>query len=356
MSKPILAAVLSCSGTELTDEEKYLFSKYNPLGVTLFSRNLQSEQQIISLIQNIRDVINRDDVLIAIDEEGGRVTRLGPILSTKYASVSELGKIPAEYTQMHAELISNDMHKLGINVNYAPVIDKITTSQSPVLYGRCFSSDDNIIAQYAKIMADAYTEMGICPCIKHIPGHFNAVNDPHLNAVKTSLPREDIKKEITYLQNFNSYPMAMTAHIMLSSIDEEFPATLSQKVISQIIRSYIGFDGFLISDAIEMHALSGNDMAYKTVLGLDAGLDAVCYCSGKIADLQAICYEKRFMTEKSLIRFAKIKNIIHNTPKDIDVADIRKRYITGLGDKLDVWYEYDATEVLFQMQNKGENK
>ncbi len=356
MSKPILAALLSCSGTELTDEEKYLFSEYNPLGVTLFSRNLQSEQQVISLVQSIRDVINRDDILIAVDEEGGRVSRLSSIQSAKYASADELGKVPVELTQMQAELISCDLRKLGINVNFAPVIDKKTTPQNPVLLGRCFGFDDTIITKYAKTMADTYIQMGICPCFKHIPGHLNAVDDPHLHLMETRLSLNEIEKETSYLQEFSAYPLAMTAHIILSAIDKDYPATLSKKVISQVIRSHLGFDGFLISDAVEMHALPGNNMADKTVLGLDAGLDAVCYCAGKIADMQAICHEKRFMTEKSLIRFAKIKNVIHNTPRHINVAEVRKRYDAGLQNRLDVKYEYDATEVLFKMHKQGENK
>lgn len=356
MSKPILAAILSCSGTELSDDEKYLLSEYNPLGVTLFSRNLKNEQQAVSLVQSIRDAVNRDDVLIAIDEEGGRVSRLNSIQTSKYASAEELGKASVEYARMQAELISCDLRKLGVNVNYAPVIDRKNAPQNPVLLGRCFDSDEKVVTEYAKIMADTYIQMGICPCVKHIPGHLNAVNDPHLHLMETQLSFNEIKKETAYLQNFNVYPLAMTSHIMLPSIDKDYPATLSKKVISQVIRSHLGFDGFLISDAIEMHALPGNDMAQKTCRGLDAGLDAICYCAGKVDDMRAICQEKRFMPEKSLIRFAKIKNVIHNTPKCINVADIRKRYEIALQDKLDVQYEYDATEVLFKMQKIGEDK
>lgn len=355
MTKPILAAILSCSGTELTDEEKYLFSKYNPLGVTLFSRNLSNEEQTKSLINSIKNTINRDDVLIAIDEEGGRVSRLKSFKQIDYVSAENLGQVSPIYTKMHAELIASDLQCLGINVNYAPIIDKITIPQNPALATRCFSSYDEIICNRARIMAETYMNMGICPCIKHIPGHFSAQNDPHLYVAQTDLSQNEVEREIDYLKSFQNMPMAMTAHIVLSGIDPEYPATLSKKVISEILRSYLGFKGFLISDAIEMHALSEDDMGQKTILGLDAGLDAICYCAGELKDLDAICQTTRFMTEKSLIRFAKIKNIIHNTPKYIDVADVRKRYVAGLKEMQDIRYEYDATEVLYQMQKKGEN-
>ncbi len=356
MSKPILATILSCSGTELTDAEKYLFSTYTPLGITLFSRNLKNKEQVIALINNIKDVINRDDVLIAIDEEGGRVSRLKSIQTSEYASAENLGLASLEYTEMHGKLIAAELLELGINVNYAPVIDKITTPQNPVLATRCFSKDETIICSRAQTLINTYMEMGICPCIKHVPGHFSALNDPHLHIAQVDLSRTAVEKECAYLRAFQNAPMAMTSHIMIPTIDSQYPATLSVKIISELLRSHLGFDGFLISDALEMHALQGTDMAKKTVLGLDAGLDAICYCAGKIDDLQAICHEKRFMTEKSLIRFAKIKNIIHNTPKYIDVADVRKRYVSGLKNELNAQYEYDATEVLYQMQKKGEDK
>ncbi len=356
MSKPILAAILSCSGTELTDEEKYLFSAENPLGVTLFSRNLKSQEQVITLIDDIKNTINRDDVLIAIDEEGGRVSRLNSFQPAEYAAAEILGGVSAEYAGMHAELIAADLLRLGINVNYAPVIDKMAMPQNPALATRCFSNDETIICTRTQTMIDTYIKMGICPCIKHIPGHFAVQKDPHLHIAQTNLSRSAVESEIAYLKSFQNAPMAMTSHIMIPEIDSDYPATLSKKIISELLRSYLGFDGFLISDAIEMHALQEKDMAHKTVLGLNAGLDAICYCAGNIDDLQAICHEKRFMTEKSLIRFAKIKNVIHNTPKHIDVADVRKRYVAGLKGRMNIRYEYDATEVLYQMQIKGEDK
>ena len=354
MSKPILAAMLSCSGIHLTDEEKYLFSSFNPLGITLFSRNLQSREQTIKLVEDIKNTVNRDDVLIAVDEEGGRVSRLRAITLTKYVSAEILGNNPIEYAEMQADLISAEMHTLGVNVNYAPVIDKQTIPENSVLKGRCFSANGEKIAQYAAAMARKYIENGISPCIKHLPTHFAAQEDPHLYSLCTEKLVAELEKETAYLKHFSNYPMAMTAHIILKALDSEFPVTMSKKVISDFLRGYLNFSGLLLSDAIDMHALQGS-IVTRANSSLDAGVDAICYCSGVYKDLYAICQEKRFMTEKSLIRFAKVKKIIHNVPEKRDIDDVKKRYKKKFADKNDVQYEYDATETLNQMLKKGEN-
>ncbi len=352
MTKPILAAMLSCKTTSLTDEEKYLFEKYSPLGITLFARNIKSTKQVKSLIEEIKNTINREDVLIAIDEEGGRVSRLKKIKKTQYASAHILGQYPLSYSVSHAKLISTDMNKLGININYSPVTDVEPQNNTGVLEGRCFGKDKNIIKKYVTSMADTYIDMGICPCLKHIPGHFESTKDPHLNTLETDLSLEDITKEIEYLRFISNYPMAMTSHIKLNAIDNDYPLTVSQKSISTIIRGILDFDGFLISDAIDMHAVSGK-IKEKTKLSLEAGVDAICYCSGKMEHLTAICEEKRFMNEKSLIRFANIKKVIHNTPKPIDIKAVQNFYQEGLKDVIRTKYSYDATEVLHKMQKKG---
>lgn len=351
MSKPILAAMLSCKTTVLTDAEKRLFEKYNPLGITLFSRNLENERQAEKLINDIKNSIARDDVLIAVDAEGGRVSRLK--FMNEYVSALELAKNPKEYTQMHASLISSDMLTLGMNVNFAPVIDVDTPHQTKALKDRCFSSNHNSIVEYATIMADTYIDMGICPCIKHIPGHFGTKDDPHLSITKTPLSKKDIEQEITYIKELTNYPMAMASHIMLEAIDDKNPLTTSQKAISEIIRGYLGYDGFLFSDAIDMRALKGN-ITERLENSLNAGIDCVCYCSGIYDDLEAICKKQRFLTEKTLIRFAKIKNIIHNTPKQIDIKYIRDKYNNYFRDKFGVQYTYDATEVFKEMLKKGD--
>lgn len=185
-------------------------------------------------------------------------------------------------------------------------------------------------------------------------GHFSTLNDPHLSVPETELSRWEIEKKTAYLHSFSKFPLAMTSHILLKSFDAEYPATQSPKVISELIRGYLEFDGFLLSDAIDMHALKGT-IAERASLSIRAGVDAVCCCSGRIKDLTAVCGERCFMTEKSLQRYANIKKVIHNKPKCVDVKNIELQYKEKIGSILNVKCSYDATEVLHQMLKKGES-
>lgn len=292
--------------------------------------------------------------MIAVDEEGGRVSRLANAGFPVYTSAETLGSIVEICSCWHAVLISKNLRSLGINVNYAPVVDKKTNPQSEVLTSRCFSADEEEIESRAGIMAETYIDNGICPCIKHIPGHFSTLNDPHLSVPETELSRWEIEKKTAYLHSFSKFPLAMTSHILLKSFDTEYPATQSPKVISELIRGYLEFDGFLLSDAIDMHALKGT-IAERVSLSIRAGVDAVCCCSGRIKDLTAVCGERCFMTEKSLQRYANIKKVIHNKPKCVDVKNIELQYKEKIGSILNVKCSYDATEVLHQMLKKGES-
>ena len=352
MSRPILSAILSCKSDSLTDEERYLFAKYNPLGINLFSRNLKSKEQTKKLIEDIKNVINRDDVLIAVDQEGGRVNRLQTICSQQYASAKQLAMRDVKYTKYHAMLISKELNNLGINLNYSPVVD--IENNSSVMEGRSFGKDADTIVKYAKTTADEYINQGICPCIKHIPGHFSNKNDPHLQQMIVDLPRNEIEKNIEYIKNFSKYPMVMVSHVILSDIDSDNPVTTSYKVVNELIRGYLEIDGLIISDAIDMQALKGSILE-KTINTLDAGVDVVCYCSGKIEELYSICQEERFMTEKSLNRFDKIKKIINNTNKWTGDNLILEQYNKEFQEDFKYQYTYDATETLEKMLKKGEN-
>ena len=353
MGKPILAAILSCSGLELTDTEKRIFSAANPLGISLFARNIESKHQIKKLVSDIKNVINRDDVIIAVDQEGGRVSRLQKISRESYVSAELLGQAEIKYSQMHAELISDEMRSLGLNVNFAPIVEIKQNVQTPALDGRCFSENTKRIINRAKVMADTYINMGICPCIKHIPGHFDMTTDPHLEGFVSEISKEEILRKTKYLSSFSGYPLAMTSHILLKSIDSKFPVSMSAICIRELLRKRLGYRGFLISDAIDMHALKGTIMQ-RAEQCWNAGIDAVCYCSGQEDDLKKIAEDKHFLTEKSLMRFSKIKQIFCNKAKT-DTQKTREAYKKYFADKAETEYSYDATEVLNKMLKKERN-
>lgn len=352
MERPILSAFLSCSGTTLTDKEKFLFAKYNPLGIALFGRNIASLQQLKNLCRQIVEVVERDDILIAVDQEGGRVRRLQGNEFHNTVSQLRLGLLPnttaEKASRFHCLLTCEDLRAVGINMNFAPVLDLEYNITTEALKGRCFGQDKIKTAQLGKIMVDTYIEQGICPCIKHLPGHGRAQCDPHLGLPIISENLKELENDFYPFQYLKNSPAGMTAHILISDVDNKNPATLSSKIINNVIRGIIGFEGLLISDSIDMKALQGS-LGEKTCAVLSAGCEAVCYCAGQEDGLEEVCKNCINLADNSLIKFAKIKNILQNKNKLKVFPD---EYYNIVGKDETYNYNYDATEVLNQMLQK----
>ena len=354
MSKPILPVILSCSGESLNDNEKKIFNQNNPLGINLFSRNIKNLSQLQELVSSIKNTIERDDVLIAIDQEGGRVRRLIGTEFHNTASAINIGQLPSNQAlrcaYLHAQITSYDLHKAGINTNYAPVLDAIYSSTTSALKSRCLSDNPKIISKLAQQKLDTYLQNGIIPCIKHLPGHGRAVTDPHLSLPVISATLKELETDFFPFCQLNYSPLGMSAHIVISALDDQHPATQSPKVINDIIRGYIGFDGLLISDAIDMHALKGS-ISERTLNSLNAGCDAICYAGGKIDDIYNIISSCQPMSDKSLERFAKTKKIKYNQPNFDNIETLYQEYLSMLSTIPPYQEDYDATEVLNIMNN-----
>ena len=338
MTTAILASV---AGTILSDEEKSILEKLQPAGVSLFGRNIENKTQLKLLVSSIKEVIG-DDIIIAVDQEGGRVRRLAEPEWRGYASQYVLGQLPTKVTQTHAALIAEDMHEIGINFNYAPVLDIAYKQTHEVLKSRCFSGKQ---AEYGKVMAETYIRNGICPCMKHMPGHGRVKTDPHLGLPIIDGDDKALEKDLVPFRENNRLPAGMTAHIVLPQIDN-VPVTMSVKAIKEVIRKRIGFDGLLITDAIEMKALSGS-VGEKAKTALSAGCDLVCYCGGKADDLRELEAQKLYMGNLAEERLKIVKNIIQG--QQVDKPNYAE-YVTEIG-KVEAYVEtYDATEVLNRMQ------
>lgn len=363
MEKPILAAMLSCSGLKLSDEEKHLFAKTNPLGISLFGRNINTPEQLKQLVKEIKECIGRDDILIGIDQEGGRVRRLAEPYYRTYASQYRLGQIARRFglkigqqtAASHAALIAHDLQSLGINWNYAPVIDVCHRDTSEVLRSRTFGSDRKIIAALGQEMVETYVKYGICPCIKHLPGLGSSTTDPHLQIPVIDKPLSKLRTDFVPFKSLSTCPAGMTAHILLPEIDDKFPLTQSAKGINQIIRGELGFDGFLISDAIEMHALQGC-LSERVRSALDAGCDCICYCGGEISALKEVTAAAQNLRDKSIFRFEKLQKIIHNNISFEALEQLAAAYEQQIGQVAEYQETYDATETLHLMQNKEGEK
>lgn len=333
--KPILSAFICLKGTELTKAEADLLRVYNPAGLTLFKRNIDTPEQVKKLTDDIRDAVGRDDFLIAIDQEGGLVRRLRPPYWHEYVAQQQLGALPMkeaeEATRLHATLIANDLHNLGINVVFAPVADTLHPDTTGAIASRCFSDDPKVVAKYASLLAKTYIEQGICPCMKHLPGHGLANADSHLDLPVIDADWKKIKRDFLPFQKMSKFiPFGMTAHVVLPKVDKK-PITQSKKGIG-LIRDEIGFDGLLITDAIEMKALKGS-LSQKTKTSLKAGCDVVCYCSGHdqnnpmmVEDCEAVLKASQALAGKALERFERVLKVVKQSPKKQDISALQKRY------------------------------
>jgi len=343
---PIKAAIISVSGTCLTDQEKELIRKENPFGVSLFDRNIETPQQLRRLTDEIKAVAERDNIIIAVDQEGGRVCRLRPPHFRSYLAQSAIGGLELSSAQqaagLQAELIADDLQQVGINCNFAPTLDASTPLITKALKSRCFSRDPKVISKLGQIMMDSYQQHGIIPCLKHIPGHAGAENDPHLQL--SVIPR--ILKR--YLYPFEQLApqalMAMTAHIVLSEIDS-LPITMSKKAISELIRGHFGFKGLLVSDALEMKALSGS-IEEKTLACRHAGCDVVCYCHGDIDNVRTVLEHCSYLSEQAMAVFEKISALIAQPYHADNISQKEKLYAQLSALAKPVIDDYDAVEVL----------
>lgn len=324
-------------------EEARLLKNMQPVGVSLFARNVVNKEQLKNLVGQIKDLLG-ERVLVAVDQEGGRVRRLAEPEWRAYASQFVLGQLPESVSAMHAALIAQDLNELGINLNYAPVLDRLCEKTHQVLKSRCFG---NGVAERGKAMIETYIKNGICPCMKHMPGHGQASVDPHLGLPVIDCPMADFEEDMSYFAQNSFCPAGMTAHIVLPEVDS-LPVTMSAKAIDYLIRGKIGFEGLLISDAIDMHALSGT-VKEKALQSLQAGCDLVCYCGGKIDELHELAGIKTEISPKTEERLQKVWDIVRKGQSDCVDYD---NYLAVV-DKIQPYDEkYDATEVL-NLMNKN---
>ena len=344
--KPIKAAFVSIEGYELNDNEKRWIEHDNPLGIVLFVRNIKSPKQLVKLTKQIREVSGRSDFLIAVDHEGGRVSRLKPPYFRDYISQASIASLPInqakKVAKLQAELIAHDLKMMGINCNFAPTLDVATPYITNALKNRCFSEDEKVVAGLGNIIFKTYMKNSVISCIKHFPGHSNADVDPHLH-----LPI------ITDFDERFFYPfekiapkafMGMTAHIVLEQIDN-LPITFSAKAIREIIRNRFEFKGILVSDALEMKALSGN-LVEKTQAAISAGCNAVCYCKGDLDGVNEVLNNCGYLDDNSLRYMQKITKKIQTNSDIIDIKHKVCEYKALTKDATIYADDYDAVEIL----------
>jgi beta-N-acetylhexosaminidase len=280
-------AIFGCEGLTLSRDEAAFFRDADPFGFIVFARNLDSPAQIRALTQAMRDAVGRDAPIL-IDQEGGRVQRLrGPTWREWPAPLDCVARArdPARAMGIAARLIAHELRALGIDSNCAPCADIARETTHPFLRNRCYGSNPGHVIPVARAVADGLAAGGVLPVIKHMPGHGRASLDTHHDLPTVDASAADLAtSDFAPFAALADLPMAMTAHIVFSSYDTR-PATQSPAMI-RVIREVIGFRGLLVTDDLNMQALSGS-VADRAAAALAAGCDIALHCKGTVAEMAA---------------------------------------------------------------------
>jgi beta-N-acetylhexosaminidase len=289
------AAILGCAGLALDAEERAFFRDSDPLGFILFSRNIESPDQVRRLIDDLRGCVRRSDAFVLIDQEGGRVARLpAPPWQTSPAA----GKIGALYcldpaagleaARLNAGLIAGALGALGIDVDCAPVLDLHLPDAHAIIGNRSFGAHGDDVAALGRAACEGFLNGGVLPVIKHIPGHGRATQDSHKALPIVDTPREILERtDFVPFRALRDMPVAMTAHVVYTAIDRHAAATVSRIVLGDIVRGAIGFDGLLIGDDLSMAALQGG-IGARAAAAIVAGCDVVLHCNGVLDEMAAV--------------------------------------------------------------------
>ncbi len=290
-----LPVVFGCATTSLSAEEKDFFEACRPAGFILFARNIENADQVRRLVGELKATRESGRTAILIDQEGGRVQRLGPPRWPAYPAMDSFGQMfeqsPAvarAALRLNLAHMTVDLNELGINVNCLPVLDLPAAGADPIIGDRAFSEDPQVVAELGATAVEALLEFGCLPVIKHIPGHGRATADSHKSLPIVEATLEELERtDFLPFKACRDAPLAMTAHVTYAAIDPDNPASTSEVIISEIIRGALGFRGLLISDDISMGALEG-DFAERANRVLGAGVDLVLHCNGEMAEMEEV--------------------------------------------------------------------
>src|SRR6201994_1618867 len=303
------AFITGISGTELSAAEREFIRAERPLGFILFKRNAETPPQVTRVVPELRAVNAQPDAPVLIDQEGGRVQRLGPpnwpvyppgaIFDALYDIDPAAGLLAA---RLSSRLIADDLAQLGITVDCLPLADVPVAGADAVIGNRAYGTEPAKVAAIARAVTEGLEQGGVLPVLKHIPGHGRATADTHFRLPEVDTARNELQAtDFAAFQPLADLPMAMTAHVVFSALDPAQPATTSATIIEQVIRGSIGFQGLLMSDDVSMNALAGS-IAERTRAIVSAGCDMVLHCNGHLDEMRAVAREAPVLSGKALDR------------------------------------------------------
>ncbi len=287
-------AIFGLAGPALSAEERAFFRESDPAGYILFGRNIVDREQVRALTDDLREIHGREALLVSIDQEGGRVARMKPPVwpafppAGAFAELWQLAPSSAiEAARCNAAVIGLDLAEVGISVDYAPLLDVRHPGAHDVIGDRALGEQPMQVAALGRAVLDGLAAAGIAGCIKHMPGHGRAGADSHKELPVVDAPEAALEADLEPFRTLASRAaIGMTAHVRYTAWDGESPGTLSAFVVGEIIRRRIGFAGLLLSDDIDMQALSGS-IAERSLRAIEAGCDLVLNCWAKMDDMIA---------------------------------------------------------------------
>ena len=331
------AFIAGCSGPALTEDEAAFFRASKPWGFILFKRNIEAPGQVRALTQALRETVARDDAPILIDQEGGRVQRMGPPHWPAYPPGRAYGRIAGndslfqrEIARLGARLMAHDLREVGINVDCVPVLDVPVEGAHDVIGDRAYGRDPETVAILGRAAAEGLIAGGVLPVIKHVPGHGRAGADSHHDLPIVHAPREELERQdFVPFRHLADMPLAMTAHVVYAALDRDRPATTSPAVMRDVIRGHLRYDGLVISDDLSMDALAGN-LAERAAAAFAAGCDMALHCNGRLDEMEAVASETPELTGESNRRAEAALARIRHIPEPLNVVDARQRFAAAL--------------------------
>ena len=325
------AFICGCKGLSLDAQERALIALHQPWGLILFKRNVDAPEQVAALVASFREIVGRDDAPVLIDQEGGRVQRMGPPHWPAYPAAARFHQLPGGYEAqseaalLNARIMAADLAAVGINVNCTPVLDVPAPGSHNIVGDRAYGTDPQAIAGLGLAVCQGMLAQGVLPVIKHIPGHGRAKADSHLELPRVNASRKELETtDFAPFQLLNHMPLGMTAHVVYEAIDPDRPATTSPLVVEKIIRGHIGFRGLLMSDDLSMKALSG-DFADRARAVFAAGVDIALHCNGDWAETEPVAMAAPVLAGKSLKRAQRALKFLKMPLEPLDLVDARAR-------------------------------
>src|SRR5262245_26294718 len=320
------AFIAGLAGPELEPREAAVLRAARPCGVILFARNVQDPAQVRRLSAAAREAVGAD-ILVLIDQEGGRVRRLRPPHWHELPAAATYGLLYAgdavaacRMARLAAQLTAAELRAAGIDTNCVPVLDLPVPGSHDVIGSRAYGTDPQQVAALGRAVAEGHMAGGVLPVIKHLPGHGRATADSHLELPVVAAPRAELEgTDFAPFRACRDLPAAMTAHVVFQAIDADRPASTSARVIGDVVRGAIGFDGLLMSDDLGMKALSGT-VAERAEAVLAAGCDLPLLCSGDVGETEAVAAVVPQLGGAALARYQRARAVTAR-PQPFDIAE-----------------------------------